>query len=452
MIDVPRSALWICRTLEEAGFECWAVGGAVRDALLDPDGAGASRSDWDLATRATPREVRRIFRRTVPLGIDHGTVGVLDAEGRMYEVTTFRQDVSTDGRRAVVAYSDTIEEDLARRDFTINALAWHPIREELLDPYRGRDDLAAGVLRTVGDPHERYHEDYLRVLRGLRFAGQFGLTIEERSWQALVEALDGLSQLSAERIREELIKVLGRSARPSITLELYAGSGALERLYPELERMRRTDASEDDSAGWRRSVAMVDALPRTRPTLRLAALLHELENPASDVRAAGAVAAILLRYKFSNADTDRVTRLSQQIWGGPSGDEDDAGLRRWIARIGRDLVHDVARLRIARFRSGADTAHTESSLAGRIRAMRAVARGGLPLSVQELELDGKDLIRMGFRPGPGFRRTLESLLDEVLERPERNRAETLETRVVEGWRAGEFPLEERSPGSGPAEP
>src|SRR5690606_14370270 len=151
----PQAVREITRRLEEAGYQTWAVGGAVRDAVL-----GLPAGDWDLATRARPHEVRRLFRRTVPIGIEHGTVGVLGRDGVLYEVTTFRRDVETFGRHAVVEFADTVEEDLARRDFTLNALAWHPLTAELKDPFGGLRDLEERRLRTVGRPEERFAEDY----------------------------------------------------------------------------------------------------------------------------------------------------------------------------------------------------------------------------------------------------------------------------------------------------
>ena len=205
--SAPPAVRWITRTLEEAGHDTWAVGGAVRDALL-----GRPSGDWDLTTRARPDELQELFRRTVPIGIEHGTVGVLVRDGTMFEVTTFRKDVETDGRHAVVAFADRVEDDLARRDFTINAIAWHVLREELLDPFQGVEDLEAGVLRTVGIAADRLAEDYLRVLRAFRFAGRFALKIEQETWSALCESVRDLPSLSAERIREELIKVLSAEA------------------------------------------------------------------------------------------------------------------------------------------------------------------------------------------------------------------------------------------------
>ncbi len=219
-VSPPDQVLWIWRTLEEAGFETWIVGGAIRDILL-----GRPADDWDFATRARPKQIMAAFPRTVPIGVDHGTVGVLVPDGTLYEVTTFRRDVETFGRRAVVEFAETIEEDLARRDFTLNALAWHPDRAELLDPWSGVTDLDEHILRTVGDPTERFAEDLLRVLRGLRFAGQFGLTIEGETWRALRSAVPHLSQLSSERIQEEMMKVLSQALKPSAALGLYAESG-----------------------------------------------------------------------------------------------------------------------------------------------------------------------------------------------------------------------------------
>ena len=231
-LPVPEAVVEIARRLEEAGCETWAVGGAVRDALL-----GLPVGDWDLTTRARPEEVRRLFRRTVPIGIEHGTVGVFGRDGVLYEVTTFRRDIETFGRHAVVAFADTVDEDLSRRDFTCNALAWHPLTGELRDPYLGLQDLEERRLRTVGSPSERFAEDYLRVLRALRFAGHFELTIDPPTWDALVEATPRLIDLSAERVREELWKIFTKTRRASAALSLYAASGSLAVLYPELERL-----------------------------------------------------------------------------------------------------------------------------------------------------------------------------------------------------------------------
>ena len=174
-LNPPSAVLEIALTLIRAGHESWFVGGAVRDALL-----GHTNLDWDIATSATPPEVQRLFRRTVPVGIDFGTVGVLDSAGVMHEVTTFRRDVQTDGRHAVVEFGASLDEDLARRDFTINAIAYRPESGELHDPFHGRTDLEKRVVRAVGVAEHRMREDRLRALRAIRFAARFGFAIEQR--------------------------------------------------------------------------------------------------------------------------------------------------------------------------------------------------------------------------------------------------------------------------------
>jgi tRNA nucleotidyltransferase (CCA-adding enzyme) len=195
---LPDEVLEIARTLESAGYEAWCVGGALRDALL-----GHPHSDYDFATSATPAQVMTLFRHTAPVGEKYGTVGVLDRRRVLHEVTTFRRDVTTDGRHAVVAYGVSLDEDLARRDFTINAIAYHPLRREWHDPFGGRSDLDRRIVRAVGDPTQRFREDYLRILRCLRFAARCGFAIEPATWAAAVEAGPGLAQLSAERVRDE---------------------------------------------------------------------------------------------------------------------------------------------------------------------------------------------------------------------------------------------------------
>ena len=197
-LDPPEAVREIVARLERAGHETWCVGGAVRDALL-----GHAHKDWDLATAATPPQVMRLFKRTVPVGVEFGTVGVFGDDRVLHEVTTFRHDVSTDGRRAVVKWGATIDEDLARRDFTINAIAYHPIRHEWKDPYGGVTDLLEKKeVRAVGVASERFREDYLRILRGARFAARFRFCIAKETWEAMTENAPGMVGLSAERVRE----------------------------------------------------------------------------------------------------------------------------------------------------------------------------------------------------------------------------------------------------------
>ncbi|MDX1566895.1 MAG: CCA tRNA nucleotidyltransferase [Longimicrobiales bacterium] len=443
----PGPVRWIVRTLEEEGFETWTVGGAIRDTLLGHPGG-----DWDLATRARPDDVRRIFRRTVPIGIEHGTVGVLDRAGVLHEVTTFRRDVETYGRKAKVEFADSIEEDLARRDFTVNALAWHPRREELRDPFGGVQDLEDGILRTVGTPEERFREDYLRVLRALRFAGRFGFRIQEDTWQALCMAVGELDRLSAERIREELTKVLEGREPPSGALGLYAASGVLAELYPELEATVEHPRPEPGIGGvWEHALLTVDTLPPGPLNLRLAALLHGVGRP--DVvpghedeeeglsvreRAARRAGAVLSRLRCSNATVHAVASLVEAGIVPPDPEAKGAELRRWLSRHGPERLPALGRLWVAsarvdrrRSRGEPDGGHAAERTVAAWRRLRQELANDPPLEESDLALDGRDLIRMGLKPGPHFGEILNHLLQRVLDDPSLNEAEALGELVEE---------------------
>lgn len=416
--NVPPAVRWITETLEDSGHETWAVGGAIRDAL-----AGIPSGDWDLTTHARPAEVRKLFRRTVPIGIEHGTVGVLATDGAMYEVTTFRKDVETDGRHAVVAFAEHVEDDLARRDFTINAIAWHPLREKFFDPFEGLEDLETGLLRTVGEPEERFREDYLRILRALRFAGRFHLRIEAATWKALCSNVENVRVLSAERIRDELLKVLDLDSDPSTALGLYADSGVLGVLYPELAALRDGESPYGGDA-WTLGLATVDALPAGRPFQRLAALLRDLE--------AEATASLLVRLRLSNAMVDEVARRAgaEPI---PPPDSSARTFRHWLSREGVERLAALTRIDLARARVeaakglGADPLEVVTSW----KKARAVRAGAPPLSVGDLAIDGRTLIALGLNPGPHFGEILDELMQWVLDDPARNQPKELERRVQE---------------------
>jgi tRNA nucleotidyltransferase/poly(A) polymerase len=456
-LQPPAPVLDIAQKLHRAGHDVWAVGGAVRDALL-----GLAGGDWDLATSARPEEVRRLFRRTAPIGIEHGTVGVLGSDGILYEVTTFRRDIETFGRHAVVEFAQTVNEDLARRDFTFNALAWHPIHDELRDPYDGLGDLRAATLRTVGEPAERFAEDYLRVLRALRFAGHYVLDIEPRTWDSLVAAVPHTRRLSAERVREELLKILGKSPHASAALRLYADAGVLRELYPELQTLVGLDITGDapaaadeqalppaashpaagNAAGsddaWWRTLRAVDALPVSRPVIRIAALLHAVGMPLArsrhlsggwrftghEVVGGRAAEELLRRLKFSNVVTDRVSMLVAKQTDLFPPDAPDAGVRRWLLHVPPELVPDLFRLRIALWRAH-PLPRGDRDLLERWRHVRRVLASRPPLSTNELAIDGSDLKLLGLTPGPQFGALLRALLDRVLEEPSLNERETL---------------------------
>jgi tRNA nucleotidyltransferase (CCA-adding enzyme) len=380
-IPVPGAILDIARTLENAGFEAWCVGGTLRDILL-----GHPHTDYDIATSATPEQVQALFPRTIEVGIKYGTVGVLDHKRVLHEVTTFRRDVSTDGRHAVVAYGVALEEDLARRDFTINAIAYHPLRHEWRDPFRGAGDLERGVVRAVGDPSTRFREDYLRILRALRFAARFDFRIDSPTWDAARAAASGLGKLSAERVRDEWFKSLRTARSISKLVSLWTDVGAAEIWIPELQPALATKLQ-------------VSSLLEDRDPILLTALL--CSSPST----------VLRRLKASSAEIDRAHRLER----GPESPEgtDSQSVRRWLAKTG-PAADDLLVLWTARH----GTIPPWRPIAAEIR------RSGDPLIRSDLAVNGSDLESLGMT-GPLVGRVLNDLLDRVLERPELNRKDVL---------------------------
>ena len=418
----PRPVLRIAARLEDAGHETWCVGGAVRDALL-----GQAHADWDLATAATPEQVRALFDRTVPHGIEFGTVGVIDRDGVMHEVTTFRRDVRHDGRHAIVEYGVTLDDDLARRDFTINAIAFNPATNELRDPFGGQADLAAGVVRAVGNASQRMTEDRLRALRAFRFAGRFGFEIEAGTWAAILDSAPYLPRLSRERVRQEIEKTLDQVRCPSRSLTLWRQSAAFGSLIPELDAVPEGSLRAPDHVGMPDDTRRPElALARRRN--RLAALLLDL--------GAAATRRTLEGLRASNRETDWVTHLVD-CWHrvgpamGPAlagtGVAPDMDLRRWASLTGRTAFRDFMRVAAARWAAertdGVATPGEAALHAAYRRGIRIAYRD--PIAVGDLAVDGSDLMEIGIRPGPGLGALLRRLLDVVLDDPAKNRRETL---------------------------
>ena len=388
-LPIPSEVLKIATTLENAGFETWCVGGAIRDNLLQ-----VANQDFDLATAAPPEAVRGLFRRTVPVGIEHGTVAVLDSQNRPHEVTTFRKDVRTDGRHAVVEFGVSLMDDLARRDFTINAIAYHPLRHEWRDPFHGAEDLGAKLIRSVGDANWRFQEDYLRILRALRFSARFDFRIHSRTLEAARANIQGLAQLSAERVRDEWFKGLRTAHKPSKLVTLWVEVGAARTWLPEIR----------ERGEGRGSFAAVDKLPRD-PVLITAFL-------ASDA------ASLLTRLKCSNKDIERGRAIG--AWRDKYPDPKHlAEVRRWLSAVG-EHADDLLALLAAQ---GAP----HSPLPKVVEAIRAAKD---PLALHDLAVNGNDLIAAGVRPGPGVGEALERLLADVLEDPTRNTKDQLLSRVT----------------------
>lgn len=390
---IPAEVADIAKRLREAGYEAWYVGGAVRDALLEARGARRrTGGDFDIATSARPEQVRSLFRRTVPVGTEHGTVAVLDSRGRPHEVTTFRKDVTTDGRHAVVAFGVTLADDLARRDFTINAIAVHPESGDIADPFGGRADLAAGSVRAVGEAAERFREDWLRVLRALRFAAVLDFTIEPATWSAVTDSADALEYLSRERVRDEWLKTLAGAA-PSVAFGWWRRAGALAAVWPELAHL--SDSSD----------AALDALVPADAVLITAAAMAAAQVPA------GAAEAAVSRLRFSNRDAARVRAVVAGLAAPLPAPGDERALRRWLAE---HLLFAGDVLRAAGPRAAA-----------RLSAAEEMMRRGVALSLADLAVTGDDLMTAGVPKGPEIGATLRRLLTAVLDDPAVNTRERL---------------------------
>jgi tRNA nucleotidyltransferase (CCA-adding enzyme) len=424
MLQPPASVLEIAQKLIRAGHESWFVGGAVRDGLL-----GHPNLDWDLATAATPQQIQRLFRRTVPVGIDFGTVGVLDAAGVLHEVTTFRRDVQTDGRHAVVEFGASLDEDLARRDFTINAIAYGPETRQLHDPFRGREDLQRKLVRAVGIATDRMREDRLRALRAFRFAARFEFEIEPETWAAIAQSAPHLGRLSMERVQQEIEKTLVQVDRPGNAFRLWRDGGALTVLAPPL-------ASVNEIA-----LATLDLLPRATNAEERHHTVNRLIALMLDVPP-GAARATLRELRFSN---DRVQWIGDIVerWhlvGGPIRDalaEDatipDATVRRWVAAIGRTRIDALFTVLDARVRAegAAGSGRVEPAKVQALRGRAEAVALRDPLETGDLAVDGGDLMKAGIRAGPQLGAALRTLLDWVLDDPVRNTHDQLLARARE---------------------
>ena len=416
VIEPPGAVVRIAATLEAAGHETWCVGGAVRDALL-----GRADLDWDLATSATPGEVKRLFSRTVPVGIEHGTIGVFGSDSRLYEVTTFRADVETDGRHAVVKFGVSLEEDLARRDLTVNAIAWSPSRRELRDPFGGRDDLAKGMIRAVGVPETRMGEDRLRALRAIRFAARFDFRIEPATWSAIVGSAPALTRLSVERVFQEWTKTLEQVRRPSLAFERWRESRTLAVLVPSLA---------DVPAEFFAAVDEVPLPAGTSRTDRVALrTLTRLALPFLPLGARGSRAA-LQALRASNNDVAFASAVAES-WAS-SGEAlataamqarpDATALRRIVAQMGRTRVHATLRVFAAVWaarRGRGQPAPSALQVGALSRALLRMAFRD-PIALGDLAVTGDDLRAVGLRPGPQLGRILHQLLAQVLVDPTLN--------------------------------
>ena len=400
-VEIPAAILAVLETLDRAGYHGVVVGGAVRDALLGEDGG-----DWDVASNATPDEVVALFPKTIPTGIEHGTVTVLSGRGEdrhAIELTTFRGEGEYhDGRRpSEVRFLRELVDDLARRDLTINAFAWDPVNRVFTDAFGGLEDLVAGRIRAVGDPATRFAEDGLRTMRAVRFAATMGFALAPETEAAIAGALEVFAKVSRERVRVELVKLLD-AREPSLGLEPMARTGLWDRVLAPLAEPVRAEA-----------IAAVDRLP-ARPMLRLARLLW----PVREDRAA--LEQVVDALKLSRDERARILRLTDLA-------VDELGLALADGHEeGQDAGADVRRIVAAIERAYLDDAVALLELDDAAQARLTAALDGAALTSKELAIKGRDLIAAGIAsPGKQLGELIDALLEWVLDDPTRNHAEAL---------------------------
>lgn len=431
--SIPAYALQVLRELSDHGFQGYLVGGGPRDVLL-----GRVPADWDIATDARPEQVEAIFVKTIPTGKRYGTITVIVGEA-VVEVTTFRgEGPYSDGRRPDwVRFSATVDEDLSRRDFTINAIAYDPLHEVWVDPFNGRRDLSRRVVRAIGDPIQRFREDALRMIRYYRFQATLDFKGDRRTAQGMVPGW--LQNVARERLREEMNRLL-MGAAPGQGLKGMAESGLLREILPEVDALRGlVQGNFHKYDGFGHTVAAVETIA-PELFLRWAALLHDVGKSETktqddrgihfyghDSRGAELARDALRRFACPRELVHRVEQLVRyhMFYAGP--DITDAGLRRLVARVGRENILALLELRRADIIASAIRYHQAWPAFSQFKErVEALLRDERVFSREDLAINGNDLRTVfGWKPGPKYRETLDLALQWVLEDPERNRREIL---------------------------
>jgi tRNA nucleotidyltransferase (CCA-adding enzyme) len=435
---IPADVSELCARLREGGFRSWVVGGAVRDELLaELSGQGLDRQDWDVATDARPEDVMRLFRRVIPTGVQHGTVTVL-MNGGQYEVTTLRGETRySDGRRPdSVYFVDDIKDDLARRDFTINAIAYDVLDDRLIDPFGGLADLQTKTLRAVGDAATRFSEDGLRVLRAARFVATLEVTLQPETERAIEPSLATYAKVSAERIRDEWMKTM-KARRPSRAFEVMRQHGLLAITAPELLESVGCQQNRYHAFDvWNHALKCLDECPPL-PVLRVAGLFHDVGKPRSrafsektrdytfyehDRIGAEMAEPILSRLRFSNDERARVVALIRHHILCYDDTWTDAAVRRWLKRVGPELASDLYALgRADILAKGLDPEDDLRRLAALEAHAERLVREGAALGMKDLAIDGRVLMQeLSLPPGREIGELLRALLEAVVEDPALN--------------------------------
>lgn len=434
---VPDILKEVSTVFHTAGFSVYLVGGAVRDFLLQKEA-----SDWDIATDARPADVMKLFRRTIPTGIEHGTVTIIYKKKHI-ECTTFRTEADySDGRHpTAVAYTASIEEDLSRRDFTMNAIAISLPDGAVIDPFGGREDIRQKCIKTVGNPIDRFLEDGLRPVRAVRFAAQLSFTIDDSTLQAIPQTLHITQKISIERFREEFTKMLICEV-PLPGLRLLESTGLLTLFIPELAECRGVE-----QGGYHHfdvldhSFLVCNACPAGADNLhiRLAGLFHDIGKPAVRKEAADGsctfyrheavseklTRTIMRRLKYSNSEIEKTAHLVAQHMFHYELAWTDAAVRRFIVRVGKENISDLFALRYADVFGLTGSYGEPSFLAEFTARIDAILQADGAYSIKDLAVNGNDLIAAGIPAGRILGLILHDLLETVLDDPAQNTREQL---------------------------
>lgn len=434
-ISMPHKAKNIIKTLTDAGFEAYVVGGCVRDSIL-----GREPEDWDITTSARPEQVKALFPRTIDTGIQHGTVTVmLEKEG--FEVTTYRVDGKYEDSRhpKEVIFTPSLKEDLRRRDFTINAMAYNE-ESGLVDIFGGMEDIERGIIRCVGDAEARFGEDALRIMRAIRFSAQLGYTIEENTKQAIRKLAGTLEKISAERIQVELVKLLV-SPHPDYLRDAY-DMGVTKVILPEFDICMRTPQYHPHHM-YNVGEHILHSLTGVEPDriFRLSMLLHDIGKPAAlevdedgithfhnhNVVGRDMAQQILQRLRFDNDTINTVCQIIMYHDYGNSVRPDIRIVRRAANKVGEDIFPLLFPVKRADVCAQSDYMRLEKldNIDRWEQLYHKIVEEKQCISLKTLAVTGRDLIDLGFQPGPDLGRVLISLLDLVLEHPEYNTKEKL---------------------------
>lgn len=427
---IPKNVLDICTKLSKKGFQAYIVGGSVRNLLL-----GLSPKDFDIATDAHPEDIIELFPKSLQVGAKFGTVVVIvenDETGtESYEVTTFRTEAAYIDHRwpSSISYAATIDEDLSRRDFTMNALAIDPQNTEelLIDRFGGLKDLENGIIRAINDPFERIAEDALRSVRACRFASQLDFTIEEETFKAIQLTCEHITHISAERIRDELIKMLA-SAHPSIGIELLRKTGLLAYIIPEL--LEGVGVEQNEYHAHDVYTHLLLACEKAEKAIKMAALLHDIGKPRTkhgphfyghDQLGAQMAEEIMKRLKFPTKDIERTAKLIRLHMFHYTPEWKDAAVRRFIISVGDDqMLQDLFALRIADSTSNPKSDFDPSVLKELQERIIAIRGKEHALKITDLAINGYDLLQLGVKQGPEIGKILNNLFEKVIDDPSLN--------------------------------